>query len=360
MVVAPGPGVKTRTPGYLRERRIAHSDVFGFYRERVAGSGLLAFKSAERAFELLTDQDALDNYLRSLDPSQREDVISALETYEHEFPIEAVVPATVVLFNLIRNIPDRPRGFLDFDARLVVTRVVLRLLQRLPGPDAIEAAVRSTLPQITTLRDKLALVNLVGHDPNLGHELISEQASLALEAELREEIRSTQPRVLAEEQELLWVVAWTKRTTGASEPNLELPLDAVLGGALLKGAVSEARRQGMGTRVVQTQKRFQLESLVELVGSEDKVRQIVELCRDQGDDPSLAETVGLERVMDFVEGVSPEWPSLRRNNGVFADASRRRVAGSGPGTLKRLISRALRASEPSHDSASPPEVHNRF
>ncbi len=68
----------------------------------------------------------------------------------------------------------------------------------------------------------------------------------------------------------------------------------------------------------------------------------------------------IERVMDFVEGVSPEWPSLRRNNGVFADASRRRVAGSGPGTLKRLISRALRASEPSHDSASPPEVHNRF
>ncbi len=68
----------------------------------------------------------------------------------------------------------------------------------------------------------------------------------------------------------------------------------------------------------------------------------------------------LERVMDFVEGVSPEWPSLRRNNGVFADDSRRRVAGSGPGTLKRLISGALRASEPSHDSASPPEVHNRF
>ncbi len=74
----------------------------------------------------------------------------------------------------------------------------------------------------------------------------------------------------------------------------------------------------------------------------------------------LVDRRALERVMDFVEGVSPEWPSLRRNNGVFADASRTRVAGSGPGTLKRLISRALRASEPSHDSASPPEVHNRF
>ncbi|MDP9469820.1 MAG: neutral zinc metallopeptidase [Chloroflexota bacterium] len=68
----------------------------------------------------------------------------------------------------------------------------------------------------------------------------------------------------------------------------------------------------------------------------------------------------LERVMDFVEGVSPEWPSLRRDDGVFADDSRRRVAGSGPGTLKRLISGALSASEPSHDSASPPEVHNRL
>ncbi|MDP9470112.1 MAG: hypothetical protein M3Q71_05505 [Chloroflexota bacterium] len=74
----------------------------------------------------------------------------------------------------------------------------------------------------------------------------------------------------------------------------------------------------------------------------------------------MAMVVVLERVMDFVEGVSPEWPSLRRDDGVFADDSRRRVAGSGPGTLKRLISGALSASEPSHDSASPPEVHNRL
>ncbi len=80
--------------------------------------------------------------------------------------------------------------------------------------------------------------------------------------------------------------------------------------------------------------------------------------QELGDKAAIAAC--LERVMDFVEGVSPEWPSLRRNNGVFADASRRRVAGSGPGTLKRLISGALRASEPSHDSASPPEVHNRL
>ena len=299
-----GHGVADSSATYLRERRVAHPEVFAYYCERVAGAGLQAFKSAERAFRLLTDKDALDAYFRSLDPSEWENVISALEAYENEFPVEAALPATVVLLNLVPEIPERPRGFFDFDARQVVTRVVFRLLRRLPDAGAIEETVRAALPQITTLREKLSLLNLVGHEEDLGQRLISGEASQELEAALREEIRSATPQALAREQQIRWLVTWTKKNTAPSEPALELSPDPALGSALLKGAVSEVRSYPTGTRSVRVEKRFQLESLVEQVGSEDAVRQIIEQCRDQAEDPALTEAIGLaER---YLSGWRPE------------------------------------------------------
>lgn len=96
-----------------------------------------------------------------------------LETYEEEFPAKAAETATVVLLNLLFELPEQPRGFFEFDSETTVKRVVLRLLRPLPTPKAIEEAVRSALPAISTRSGRITLLNLVGHEENIGHELIS-------------------------------------------------------------------------------------------------------------------------------------------------------------------------------------------
>ncbi len=277
---------------WQRERRVAHPDVLEYYLERVAGTSLQAFWGAEAAVQLLTDREEFDAYMRALDPAVREDTIGALEAYEGEFPVEAAEPASIVLLNLQPEIPERARGMFDFGSQLVVERVVLRLLRRLPTPEDVSRLVRSALPEIRTLSGRRTLLGLVGHDENAGHQLIDHGTSLELEASLRGEIRAANPEALAAEPELFRLLSWAKRTTEASEPRLELPTGTVLDCALLKGAVSEERSRYLGTRAVRAEKVLLWDGLVDLVGGEDAVRRIVDACRE-GDDPALIEAIEL-------------------------------------------------------------------
>jgi len=45
-----------------------------------------------------------------LDRERLQDVVAALETYEDEFRAEQVTPATIVLLNLLPDIPERRTG----------------------------------------------------------------------------------------------------------------------------------------------------------------------------------------------------------------------------------------------------------
>ncbi len=64
--------------------------------------------------------------------------------------------------------------------------------------------------------------------------------------------------------------------------------------------------------------------------------------------------------MNCSEGENLTTPLLRRNRRVLAYDARSEGVSAGLGAPKRLISAALSASAPSHDLASPPEVHNRL
>ena len=162
------------TNRWLRERRVAHKDILSLYLERVVGEGLQAFTDAEQAWARMADRSSLDSYLRSLDAERLQDVIASLEAYEDEFAPEHVVPGTIVLLNLLPELPERQRGMLEFDTRMVVGRVVYRLLRALKVPDAVEAAVLEILPELTTLSAKFELLTHVGYREGAGAKLVSE------------------------------------------------------------------------------------------------------------------------------------------------------------------------------------------
>ena len=86
---------------WLREKRVAHTDVLRLYFERVEGAGLVTHSASEKAFSLMDDREALDEFLRQISIERLQDVVSALETYEDEFKPNQVVPALVVLFKFV-------------------------------------------------------------------------------------------------------------------------------------------------------------------------------------------------------------------------------------------------------------------
>lgn len=271
--------------------RQPHSD---FYLERTPSEGLLAFSDAEAAVDVLTDETALDAFLRSIDTNRTEDVIAALENYEGHYPVEAVPVATVVLLNILPSLPERPGGLLSMGTRLVVTRVVLRLLRQLLGPDDVEQVVREVLPRISTLSSRLELISLAGHRENVGHKLMSETTAEELEAELVQAVRTAAPDQLATESDLLRLLVWAQKTLPDGEAVLPTVDSAELNVHILSESYVEVRSQTQNTRVVKRKPRIAWDVLVSLYGGEDVLREVIDALDDYGPkDDKLTDVLAL-------------------------------------------------------------------
>ena len=265
---------------WLRERRIAHEHILRFYLERVAGEGLQAFTAAEHVWAHLADRGALDRHLRSLEPNLLQDVIASLEVYEDQFAAEHVVPGTIVLLNLLPDLPERQRGMFDFGTALTVSRVTLRLIRSLKDPSAAEAAVRQILPELQCLSSKLELIDTVGHRKDVGHKLVSETAATELERAWRMEVRSASADQLAKEGDLLTVLLLTKRMADPSEDPLNISNSPQFTLALLRAAKSETLSQGLESRAVRRSPRLAWDALIQIYGDEATLRARVESIKE--------------------------------------------------------------------------------
>ena len=255
----------------------------------------------------MADGEALDRYLRSLPAERLQDVISCLEAYEEQFAPEHVVTGSVVLLNLLTELPDRQLGacrelapskqesttyepslvckllilgcrllipdrllgMFDLGPRRIVGRVVYRFVRSLEDPDVIAAAVRSILPQLTMLSAKEKLITLVGYREGQGHSLVSESAARRLEENWRGEVRAATENSLAAEDDILRTLCVVKRDSDPAEPQFDVPNSPSVTLALLRSARSEVRSQGQGSRAVRRSPRLQWDLLVDLCGSED-------------------------------------------------------------------------------------------
>jgi ABC-type uncharacterized transport system ATPase subunit len=279
---------------FLKQRRVAHEAILRLYLEHVAGEELSNFYDAEKAWALMTDREALDGFLRSLDADRQEDVIRALETYEDDYRREQVVPTSIVLENLLEDLPKRPRGFLTMDTHMSVGRVVYRLLRSLEDELAVEKASGEILEELKSLSAKLELLTKIGYRENAGHKLVSEAAAARMQKEWRDEIRDASVDDIAAEPNLMSIYFEAQRDLQAGEPSVDVPDDPRVTHALLKSAETEVVSQYMGTRSVQRDARLHWDTLVEVCGGEPKFENRLQHLRESdvsidGDLLALAE-----------------------------------------------------------------------
>jgi hypothetical protein len=279
--------------GWLRGKRVAHPDILRLYLERVPNAGLKTHYAAEKAFSLLGDEDALTEYLRSLEPSQIENVINGLEVFEGEFRPEQVVPGVVALLNLLPDVPDRIRGLLDFPAALKVTRVTYRLLRSLGSPQAIEEAVRHVLPKLTHLSARWDVISEVGPRESTGDRMISEEASAAFEAQWTDEVRRASVTTLLGEPELLRVYLAARAVLADGDQLPEVPKTREMTLRILENASSEIRSQAVDSYTVKRQPRLMWSSLISVFGSENELMERIDDLLSSGVaiDPALRELV---------------------------------------------------------------------
>lgn len=290
---------------WLKERRVAHKEIFNLYLSKTAGEDLGAFYDAEKAFEILDSQDELDDYLRSLEPARLEDVIGRLEVFEHDYPHDAVVPTSTVLLNILSDMPKKQKSMWGFDdPRLTVSRVVLRLLRTLSNTSEVETAVYKILPQIKTLTSKLELITLVGYEDGGGHKLVSKETATKLEEELNKEVRSASPDQLVKEQDLLRLLLIVNKREPENAISVD-PDNTELSAQLLKRAQHEVTSQEMDKRYVKRETRLAWNPLVKVFGNEDNIRQAVDSIRSKKSIDEELESL-LDLTEQYLEGWRPE------------------------------------------------------
>ncbi len=274
-----GNGVSYSTDSrtaWLRERRVAHEDILRLYLERFPSGKFQAFIDAEQAWGHMTDKEAFDNYLRSLPIERLQDIIERLKVYEEQFTREHVEPGSVVLLNLLPDLPDQRVGFFDLDPRHIVRRIVYRLLHPINDPDEVKGIVKVILPQIRTLRSKWELILIVGHRKNTGLKLVSEGEAQRFERSWRGMVQSASVPSLAAEKSLLWTFYFAKEDAGPGEPPLIVPDSPGVTRAMLESARKTTRSQGFGSRAVVKFYSLAWDDLVDVYGGEDVLRDRIE------------------------------------------------------------------------------------
>jgi energy-coupling factor transporter ATP-binding protein EcfA2 len=279
---------------WFRKRRVAHRDVLAYYLEQYAGQTIRALWIAEDAFALLANAPALNKFLAALDPVMRRETIQTLEAFQDEYPLAAVVPASIVLLSFTGSLPDTVRSFFPARGDIIIERVVLRLLRRLSNEHDREQAVVKILDQLSSLSQRELLISLVGYEENLGERLISEGLNSTLELSLLNDMREVSPSELAREPRFIRLLIWSKKAADRYESPLVLPItDREFARAVIKGAVGIEWSRGLDTRHVRSRARFGKDLLVFLFGDEAVISGLLRACGPLEGDEELAEAVRL-------------------------------------------------------------------
>ena len=275
----------------LKKRRVGHECYLRLYLERVAGHDLLALADAERAFALMADQEALEEFIRSLDPVRWQHVIFYLKEFKDRFALEHVNPGIIVLLNLLPDIP--VNDVVWHETRMIVRSVIRVLLDLLNGPDVVKDAVQCILPELTSFSSKMDLV----------YRLESQTGLDEFKRRLRDEIRSASVDYLARDRNLAAVFEFAKSNANPSESSLNINDSPKLTFALLRSVQAEGSSGLLGNRAVHRSTGLQWNRLIDLYESEAVLTGRIESLSEQFKDLKPWITESLKMSPDDAESL---------------------------------------------------------
>lgn len=290
---------------WYQQRRVANTEIFRLYLERVEGRTLRMQRLGDQALSVMADAEELQSFMHSLEPESLRHVIVSLLTHESHFRPEHVVPGVTVLLNTWPRMPEHRGGFYDLDNQHIVAQVVLRLLRALGTADERSSTIDDILPQLETLSVQLKLITIGRYKDSAGQALVSVQDAERIERSFRDRVRGATADALAREHDLLSVMYRARKEASASEPELVVSSDPQVTRSMLVSAKQEIRTASEGGPV-QYRIRLQWDALVEVYGDEAVLSKRIRELRTQRPE-------NLDHLMELAEKYlsgwrPPDWP----------------------------------------------------
>lgn len=317
------------------QRRVANHHVFRYYLERQLPAGVVPARTVDAVLASLTEPDQLRATLAGLGGDELADTFERLAprlqevSYDPGEPLDrdaAMLGLPVLMDQLPRIARRGPR---ETPAGWMVASIAHHLLKRISDESALVSAVRAVLNTSTVISARILVVRMIGHEPQVGTRLVSEETGRSLEAELRDAVVA------------LPVSDWTADPSPIAISRLVAQTDA--GKIALATAVDDDRfffnllveaggvatGQALGAAAVHLTTVLNWDFLVEVVGEDHLRRRIDEL--------SAAVSTGTIEIIDEEARV--------------LELAARYASGWRPSALMQALMRATTGPSPPEGSA---------
>jgi len=292
------------TSGTATTGGIGWSNGLTFYLTHELPPGVAPGGAVRSIIDAFGDEDALRHAFERLPDDRLEDGLTRIWEPAHTITADAVAASVRVLLELFPRLRAGSRGMLDFDAQFAITRPVLQMLQRLPS-EAIFELAEQLVKETPTIFGAFELETLVGHRPNAGRGLVTEDQDRDLRALLVERIKAAGDQ-LAGERDLTTVLFHTCEHQ-EGKPVIPELMSAPVAATALKTAIAVTQSQNIGSTMPSPVRRsfgLHWEILTTIYGGEDQIRTITQLLRAS---EQFAINPELQHALDLAEDYLSGW-----------------------------------------------------
>lgn len=297
------------------KRKIASASVFRFYLERQLPDGVVPARTVDLVSASLTDREKLHDLFAPLSASELMDLVERVNATLEDIPFDEETvkedPARLglpVLLDLLPRLPE-DTGILSFSGSMVVMRVALRLIKRIPVEETRERVVRLVISDTASLSARLLLLRIVGHREGIGMALISQVAENELEEQLRSQLIALSASGFAAETRTARLADFVAETAEGKEAVLMLVEDNRVMLSLFVESVGQTSARALGAAAVEVTKVLLWDQLTALVGEETLIRRTAELFKavtEEGLELLDKEYEALQLAEDYATGNIPE------------------------------------------------------
>ena len=256
----------------LRNNRVVHGSIFRLYLTRVADSDLTASNNAKHAFDCLPDQQALFEFMRSLDPETWLKIILSLwGMFRNKFVREHAESGLIVFWNMLPDMPGRNPMFADESLKSIQT-ISESLLETLVGTDGIFDLINNVFRQLRSLSPGVALIKQIKRLNKEKSSFLSDTDISTLKKLLNNRILSVNTDELIRERHPAQVLLFSKQCADLQTAPYIVHDSPKLTFFLLWDCRTESSTSELGSRSTETKSSIHWDTLISIHGDESTLK----------------------------------------------------------------------------------------
>lgn len=257
---------------FKKNKRIADETFFNLYFEQVITPEVIEAQLSQKVWLTMQSEEDFKIALSAVPDNSLENVVDNLIEYERGFTKEIALATIPTLYKHLPRVPEKERGFFDFEADMVWSRLVYRLLRKLPEKDKKETITQ--LLNSSDLYGQYQIVGIIGYREGRGHKLVSESDAKDLEEIFLNNIRSATIKELAGTYNLSHIIYFFVSIGNLFSDDILSSPEVFL--SLLKSSISERKSQRGDDPTIHREKILLWDVLIKICGDEDKVNSLIE------------------------------------------------------------------------------------